>query len=197
MLSEAKLRDNLLRFFRKPKGVRTIENAERRWASAYTSYASDAEDLSGDPLLSGNTVSFRSALNFRAIRYTTQMAQQLETGFQSYWAGANFAVGNLVSGTGTPCPNVPVPPAPSSTLLFASEVSSIVLSVAPQALYSRVLPVLSRNFSGVTGEDQARRIASAMHEATISAVTVLITGVDTAIPAVGGPFVLTNTCTIS
>lgn len=198
MLDEGKLRASLLQFFRDPRGIRTIQQAEERWTRAYDEYARDAEDVSGDSVISINRAGFRGALNFRIIRHTTQMAAQLEAGFLSYWTGGAFAVGNLVSGVGVaPCLNVPVPPAPTSTLIFASEVSSVVFAIAPQVMFSGVLPHLQRNFSGVTAEDQARRIASAMHQATISAVTVLITGIDTALPAVGGPFPLTNTCTIS
>lgn len=197
MLDEGKLRQALLDFWRTPQGIRSIEDAEERWASAYHSYASDAEDISGDSLNAGNRTGFRGVLNFRSIRHVSQMAQQLDSGFVAYWTGASFGLTSLVAGIGSPCPNVPVPPQPLSSLIFATETASSVIAVAAGAMRAAVLPVLTRNFRGVTAEDQAARLAAAMHSATTTAVTVLITGLDTVPPVPnGGPFPLTNTCTV-
>ena len=194
MLNEGKLRASLLRFFTNPAGLISIPQAEERWATAYDDYARDAEDLSGDPVLLSNRPGFRAPLRFRGIRNSVQFAQQIEAGFLAYWAGATFALGNLVPGTGTvDCPTIgPV----GSNFIFASEISSLVILVAPGVMFSGILPHVSVTYRGVTAEQQSRRIAAAMHAATTSAVTVLISGIDTVIPGLGGPFPVTNTCNI-
>lgn len=161
--------------------------AEDLWARAYDTYARTAQDVSGDAVLSTNPTGFRAALSFAGSRSAMEIAQQFDTAFIAYWTGAVFSVGIPPPPVPAGCPNV------GGNTIFATEVSSVVVSVAPGIMRAQLLsqlPVIQGEM-----EVRARAIAQAMHVATTSAVLVLITGTDTTPPPTG-PLPVTNTCTI-
>lgn len=163
--------------------------AASQWAQAYDSYARDAEDVSTDRVLSVNSGALMAALNFEASRSAASLAQQFELGFVAYWTGAVFSVGIPPPPVPVTCPNI------GGNTIFATEITSLVVSVVPGVMFSQLLPELSVARKGESVESRANAIAQAMHTATTSAVLVLITGIDTTTPP-AGPLPVTNTCTI-
>jgi hypothetical protein len=155
------------------------------WATAYDIYALDAQDLSGDVLLTANKAGFVSALldNMPDPVYGTSIAAAtaFELAFVAYWTGATFAILHNPLPT-LPCPNI------GGTGTFSTETTSIVSSVIPDVLKNLLLVELSEVSSD--GAAKAASLAAVFHVATISAVKVTITGAD----AEGTP--ITNTCTI-
>lgn len=185
------LRSELLSIFQvSPDSPSSSADAERQWAAAYDKYASAATDASGDRVIRKNRSGFHSQLRFRAKTGTAAtMAQNCDRAFVAYWTGAVFAVGKVPSPS-APCPSV------GGNTIFGTEISSAVAAVAPGVLRSLLFPIFSQSVPGNTPSERAGAIANAFHKATTSAVTVLITGLDTTPPGSGGPLPITNTCTI-
>lgn len=189
-LSQQDLASQLRTIFENPDGFRSRQEAEQRWASIYDSYARGAEDTSGDSVLTVNAPGFRSALSFNTNLTAEGFAAQIEAGFITYWTGAIFSVGQLVVGTGVPCPNV------GGNSIFGVEITSLVVTTVPNVMFGNLVPVLRSFTRTTTAAQKAQEIAQAMHQATTSAIFVLITGTDTT-PSPTGPLPITNTCTIS
>ena len=175
--------------FESPESFTSRRQAEAKWARIYDEYASQAEDASGDRVLSKSNAGFRRALNFQNNLTTARFARQIELGFLSYWTGATFAIGKPVPGTGVPCPNV------GGNSIFGIEASSVVIATTPNVMFGNLFPVLRSFGRTTTAAQKAREIAQAMHLATTTAIFVLISGTDTT-PGPGGPLPITNTCTI-
>ena len=188
MLDQGRLKSELLRFFATPGGIRSHKDAEDRWAAAYHTYASSVEDISGDQAVNLSKDRFRAPLNFMSPRTAADFARMIDAAFVSYWTGVTFGITSIVPGLGVPCPNIG-----AGTMLFLSETTSLVVSVAPGVMAGALLPVLLTR--GGSFHTQADLIARTMHGVTKSAVTVLITGLDTT-PIPTGPLPVTNTCTI-
>jgi hypothetical protein len=188
MLDRVKLERDLRLLFSTPKSVRSLADAENRWADAYTSYAADAEDVSGDALASSNPIGFRRALRFRASSTADSFAQQIAAGFSAYWTGASFNVGLITAGTAG-CPNV------GGTGLFSSETTSLVTAVASPIMRGKVRAALSSFTRTTSASQKAAELATAIHSATTRAVVVTIVGLDTT-PAPSGPLAVTNVCTV-
>jgi hypothetical protein len=186
-LDRSKLSGRLRTLFTSPDGIANAQDAESRWTAAYDSYALDAEDVSGDMVTTTNRPGFLSALDFGSWSSVQQAAQRFDDAFVAYWTGGVFAVGSLIAVPPGECPNV------GGNGTWASETTSVVTAVVAGVLKGLLLPILRAN-SG-TPESKAREMARAFHEATTTAVTVLITGLDTT-PGPGGPLAITNTCTI-
>lgn len=164
--------------------------AASNFASAYDVYASQATDASGESVLTVNKPGFSSALT--AKLNSPEGSADLASGafddaFVAYWTGATFVVGIPPPPVPTPpiCPNV------GGTGIFSIEASSVVSAVGVGTLKSLLFPI----FTTFTEDGSARAddIAEALHTATTTAVTVLITGVDTTAPT---PVPITNTCTV-
>lgn len=185
-LNAARLQQALAAWFAAPQAIRSQAQAEAKFARVYHDYAREGEDVSGERATTLVPAKFQSQLRFAASRTVEQFARQLDAAFVSYWTGAVFAVG-VIPPPVPPCPNV------GGTGVFSTEASSVVTVVAAGALFAALLPVLRRKSDTVAS--QARAFATAMDTVTKSAVTVLITGVDTT-PAPTGPLPITNTCTV-
>ena len=187
-LSQARLAASLLDIFVAKSGIRSVETFEEKWAEAYDRYARAAEDVSGEGPATVNAAGFRQALDFRSARTAADFCRQFERAFVAYWTAAVFQVGTPPPPT-PPCPNV------GGTAIFSSETSSVVSAVTPQVMFRQLLPQISMVPPRATPEERAAAIAGAMHRATVSAVLVLITGLDTT-PPPAGPLPVTNVCTI-
>lgn len=180
----------LLEFFREPNLDTTVD-AALEWTDAYDRYARDAEDASRERVAVVNRPGFQSILatGFNAQTGTANtMAQLFDNAFVAYWTGGVFTFG-IPPTPAAPCPSI------GATPTWSAEFSSNVIAVAPGVLRSLLLPIFLGVSESTTVREQARRIATAFHSATTSAVTVLITGLDTT-PPPGGPLPITNTCTI-
>ena len=188
MLDRRRLERDLRRLFNTPSAISSPTDAEIRWAEAYTGYAADAEDASGDSLASSNPIGFRRALRFRGSSTSDSFAQQIANGFSAYWTGATFNVGLITAGTAG-CPNV------GGTGLFSSETTSLVTSVAAPIMRGRVRAALAGFTRTTSAAQKATELASAIHGATTKAVVVTIVGLDTT-PSPGGPLAVTNVCTV-
>lgn len=193
-LNKSKLKSDLESIFRdgENKSLDTESSAEKRWADAYHSYASQAVDVSNDMVASANSAGFRSALNFKVAkdsRSPLTIAQQLDLAFVAYWTGATFAVG---------APPTPAAKCPSigGNTIFGTEILSLVQTVIPGILLSQLSPVVIQKSKSATLGEMAQKYADAFHTATTTAVLVLITGLDTT-PSPAGPLPITNICTIS
>lgn len=186
-LSQAKLAGAILDIFANKAGVSSVELFEERWASAYDSYARDAQDISGEAPITVSAVGFRRALNFRVCRHASQISAQFEQAFQTYWTGGVFQFGIPPPPVPPGCPNV------GGNTIFGVELSSLVTLVTPGVMFSQVYPEFSTAFRGDTIQARASAIAAAMHRATTTAVFVLISGTDTTVPT---PLPITNACTI-
>jgi len=186
-LDAGKLYREFISWFTVPGDISTHPQAEARLARVYHVYAQDAEDVSGEKPNNLVSSKFRTPLSFQRSKTAQQFARRIEAAFVAYWTGVTFPI--LVVPP-------PVPPCPSvgGTTIFASETTSLVLSVTPGVMYSAILPIVS-TWRG-TAQLKARQLAEAMDGATKSAVTVLITGLDTTPGGSGGPLPITNTCTV-
>lgn len=152
------------------------------WGNAYNTYASMATDVSGDSVIVANLPGFTGALTANlppaAVGIPAQAANAFDLAFVAYWMSATFSILSLplggVGGNG----------------IFGVKLTSTVIAVAPGVLGAD----LTNQFSIISADvnERALSIATAFHTATISAVTVLITGLDTT-PPPGGPLPITNT----
>jgi hypothetical protein len=159
--------------------------AASNWSTAYNNYASSAVDVSGDSLLLSFPALFETALLSTMIPNGTivDAAQAFETAFQGYWTGATFNIGLL------PPNGIPVPPNPCSGF-FSLEITSVVILVTPNILKNLLLTELAVLSSNAA--TKATALATAFHTATLSAVNVLISGLDTTVPPPVGPFPIIN-----
>jgi len=193
-LSVTKLRDEFLPMFDPGAGgfywSSTRSEALDRIRDAYDTYASDAEDYSGDSVASKSPSGFRSALNAMLSTWTAaDAAAAMAAAFVAYWTGGSFAVGSLISGTGSPpCANQG-----SGTKIFAVENTSAVIAAVGTSLQAALLSEF--NNLSTDGAAKALAIAQCFHNATTADVTVLISGLDTTPPPTG-PLPVTNTCTV-
>jgi hypothetical protein len=167
----------------------TIANAAAAWKDAYDLYASQAVDVSNDPLTTANPAGFEAMLATLLPPgdpggNPSQAADAFEQAFSTYWTGGIFA-------TGFPPTPAPVCPNVGGNGIWSIEQSSIVLSVTPNIL--KALLEIEFAILQEDGSAKATALANAFHTATTSAVMVLITGLDTSVPT---PLPITNTCTI-
>lgn len=186
-LSASKLESKLLDFFKKPDFEAPFQ-AALAWTDAYDSYARDATDASNDLVVVTNRPGFQSALQFTPQGSPPTMAQMFDTAFVAYWTGAVFAIG-IPPTPAAPCPSI------GGNTIFSVEIASLVIAAVPGVLMNLLLPIFAGVTKASTAQQQAQQVASAFHAATTSAVTVLITGLDTT-PTPAGPLPITNTCTV-
>ena len=176
--------------FNRPDGIVNQRDAENKWARAYHGYAGEAEDVSGDTIVTANMAGFRGALTLFSAGATAALtARRFESAFVSYWTGGVFGIGKLILSPPGGCPNV------GGNGTWGSEVTSVVMTVVPNVLFSLLFREFQLVRSSDTAASKASAIARAFHRATTTAVKVLITGVDTT-PAPTGPLPITNTCAI-
>jgi len=157
-----------------------IATAATNWASAYHTYAKSAQDVSGDFLETSNPTEFENVLaaGFSDQLTIEQAADLFEQAFTVYWVGAIFEVGllppNGVGGNG----------------IFGVETTSIVDTITPNILKNLLLTEFAILSSDADTKSEA--LANIFHEATTTAIFVLITGTDTTPPASGGPLPIIN-----
>jgi len=188
-LSKQKLTSGFLSLFGNSDGISGLPDVHTKWTNAYHSYAMDAEDVSGDRVVTTNRTGFLSSLSLGSGNSIFQAALNFDRAFVAYWTGGIFAVGALIVVPPAGCPNV------GGSGVWSSEITSVVTVVSAGVLAGLLVPVFSSISDGDTARSKARQMATAFHQATISAVTVLITGLDTT-PGPTGPLPITNTCTI-
>jgi len=175
-----------------------VSDAATNFANAYDTYALDAVDYSGDAVAVVNKAGFESTLaaslppgNPGGTPLAASAA--FDNAFISYWTGATFAIGIIPPPAGI-CPNV------GGNSIFSVELSSVVSAITPSILgnlLSTVWNSLPPTGSKETEDPSiaASAIASALHTATTTAISVLISGLDTT-PIPAGPLPITNTCTV-
>lgn len=165
--------------------------ARQAWTSAYNTYASTAQDASNDLLVTANSLGFFGALDFTASNSKTLLSAVLDfdSAFIAYWTGAIFAIG-IPPSPAAPCSNIFVPPGNG---IFGLEITSIVSVVIPNILKVKLFNVMQNPDTRAVA--QLEKIADAFHEATTTAIKVLITGTDT-VPSPVGPYPVTNLCEI-
>lgn len=173
--------------------------AAANWAAAFDAYASQAEDASGDALTSANASGFESAIETGLVGQPeaeppvpgsstpAEAAAAFGLAATAYWTGAAFAVGQLVP-TPPPCPNVG-----TGTMIFASEVTSLVS--AP--LSALLVAALLTEFAVISDDADAKAesLAGAFDDSTTTEVLVTIAGLDTT-PPPATPLPVTNTCNV-
>lgn len=176
------------------------------WANAYDTYARNAEDISGDVLVTANKPGFIAALAAGLATSVTpaSAAAAYEAAFVIYWTAATFSIGiPPVVDPESPCPNV------GGNLIFGVEISSIaapipaVLGTLLTTIWNTPPPVgtspdLDPNPDIYTLNNDyiADKLAQAFHTATTTAVIVTISGTDTT-PPTAGPLPIVNICTVS
>lgn len=154
------------------------------WANAYDTYAQDAQDVSGDVLITAFKTAMATklmALNVPAGVIATA-ASTFDDALKAYWASAVFAVG-IVPTLASACPSV------GGTGTWATETSSVGVGFTAGILEASLLSLLAIPSSDP--QVKAPALAAAFHNATTTAVKILITGVDTTAPT---PLPITNTC---
>jgi hypothetical protein len=161
----------------------TIADAVDSWTNAYDLYASVAQSVSGDVVLTKNATGFKSALLRGLTTSVTEYAaaSAFEQAFVAYWTGATF--------------NITLLPSPTSgniggNGIFGVVLSSIVSSITANVLKSNLLNAFLVKYPDV--DSAVTAISSAFHTATTTAISVLISGLDTT-PPLGGPLPITNT----
>jgi hypothetical protein len=159
----------------------TKPDAAANWSDAYDLFASDAEDVSTDPVTVKNPSLFESTLAAALPGpdgTAVDAAQAFDDAFVQYWTGGVFAVGT------------PPPSGVGGTGVFSVELTSVVTVVAPNVLKGLLVPIFESLSSDP--DQKAEDIAAAFETATKTAVTVLISGLDTT-PPPSGPLPITNT----
>jgi hypothetical protein len=188
-----KLKSELLKLLDKnnPNFVGFPTNATdfaNNWANAYDTYAKDAQDASGDVVLTVHKSAMAArllTLNVPAGVIATA-ASTFDQALADYWNAAIFSVG---------IPPTPAAACPSAggTGLWSAEASSVVSAVTAGVLQASMLSLLAIPSDDVNVK--ATALATALHAATTQAVKVTITGTDTTVPP-AGPLTITNTCGI-
>jgi hypothetical protein len=161
------------------------------WRDVYDTYAAVAKDRSDDVVSSKNPAGFAAALTsgWQSSWMIGVAVSTFVSALTAYWTGGAFAVGSLISGTGSsPCVN-----AGSGTKVFAVEQTSVVTVSSFSPSYNDIYAVF-RNLTE-DGYQKAADLAAAFHSGTTNNVTVLITGLDTTPPPTG-PLPVTNTCKV-
>lgn len=158
------------------------------WSNAYDTYAKDAQDASGDPVLTTSKSAMKArllTLNIPAGTVATA-SSTFDQALADYWHGATFAT--LIAPTpAAACASV------GGTGLWAAETSSVVSTVTAHVLETSMLSLLA-----IPSDDpnvKATALAAAFHAATTNAVKVTITGTDTTAPPTG-PLTINNVCGI-
>jgi len=188
-LDKSKLSSSLRSLFENPDGISSAADAEAKWADAYNSYAMDAEDASGDRPAVTNQGGFLSTLSLVEGATVAGAAQLFDAAFVTYWTGGVFVVGTPITVPPPGCPSI------GGTTIWATEITSLVTVVVPGVLAGLLAPILGSLSDSATPASKANGIAGAFHQATTTAVMVLMTGLDTTPPPVG-PLPVTNLCTI-
>jgi hypothetical protein len=186
-LSRARLERALLRIFTRPNVVNTVEHARRLWWETYDIYARDAQDVSGDSVLTVNSYRFLKKLRFDSLNNYLQAADEFDAAFRAYWQGATFNVGQLIVTAPSACPNI------GGNGIWATETASVVSQVRRRALTGRLVPIFQRQSQVADSQRAAAEIAAALHDSTTKDVLVTITGFDTSTPT---PIAISNTCTV-
>lgn len=190
MLSAATLKTELLKIFDQANPgflgfPGTVADAASNWANAYNTYAMSATTINGGTVVTTNQAGFTAILSAQLPDGNTgtivTAANAFDAAFCAYWTGGVFTPGGLplvgVGGTG----------------IFSIIISSIVVAVTTG--------VLSTNLQLAFGTIQsdadaaATAISNAFHAATIAAVSVLISGLDTT-PPPAAPLPIINTGTL-
>ncbi len=187
MLNSSALKDAIVALGDPEGGSFNPSNPAAAWATIYDDYASNGEDVSGDAMAGGNKPLFEAALTLANTGSAAQAATEFDNAFVAYWTGVAFGIAT---------PPTPLAPCPSvgGTTLWASELTSAVVAVAPGVLSALLLSIFTDNTSDDL-DAKAQQIADAFHSATTSAVSVLIAGLDTT-PPPAGPLPITNSCTV-
>ena len=165
----------------------TTAAAASNWADAYDAYALNAQDISGDALVTANKVGFRSTLAAYlpdgSVGTPATGAEAFAKAFVVYWTWAAFSTFVVPAPPNDP----PTPPA-VNTGIFSVEATSVVISVDSTALENLLLA----EFSSLVGtvDAKAESLANAFHAATTQNVVILIAGLDTTLPS---PLPITNT----
>jgi hypothetical protein len=166
-----------------------VATAAQNWADAFDAFASNAEDASGDALISGNAAGFKAAVQGGfAAQTAAGAAAGYGAGAIAYWTGAAFGVLELLDPLTEPCPSVG-----PGTKIFSIEASSVVtvpLAVALIAALTAEFIVLEAD-----PDAKAEALADAFFDSSTTEITVLISGSDTT-PPPSGPLPVTNTCTV-
>ena len=187
-LVKAKLKEEILKminpdhasFVGYPADVAT---AAANWKTAYDTYALDAADVSGDSVSLVNAALFESTLIAQLPPgdpggTAAAAAAAYDLAFVQYWTGGVFAIG------------IPPPSGIGGNGIFGVELSSVVSVVAPSVLQGLLVAVFGNATMDI--DAKASELADAFHTATTTAITVLITGLDTT-PPPAGPLPITNT----
>lgn len=186
-LSRSKLERELLRIFTRPNVVRTREHARRLWWEVYDDYARDAEDVSGDSVLTVSSFGFLKKLKFFSLNNYLQAADEFDAAFRAYWQGATFNVSQLITSPPSSCPNI------GGNGIWSAETASVVSQVRRRALAEKLVTVFQRQSQVADSARAAAEIANAFHRSTTQDVIVTITGFDTTTPT---PVSISNTCTV-
>ena len=170
--------------------------AAGNFATAYDRYvnntsgfgASQAADTSGDAVVSTNKAGFESALGFAQPGTAAGTAAEFGAALVAFWSGAAFGIGSIgcLADGDCACANV------GGTGLFSVKASSVVTAIDSASLISALTAELGA--ASLDGAAKAAAIAADLHAATVSDVTVLITGLDTTAPT---PLPITNTCQVA
>lgn len=177
-LNTAKLKQDLIEWFSRPENIASVRQGENKFATVYHDYAKNAEDLSGDSVNNVTKEKFLNELDMQRSKTLKDFCRQIDTAFVAYWTGAEFDTGALPDPT-TDCPH-------SIESDFDSETSSEVTDVETDAMYRALVTALSRKDG--TAKTKAEQVAKVIDDVTRSAVTVVITGLDTEASPI------TNTC---
>lgn len=188
-LDRDKLRDELRKLMDPDFGQfvgfpATAAAAKANWAAAYHAYALDAVDIGGDTFLAPPVLAnFQDQLVFaQGAADGSALAAEFAAAFTAYWTGVTFANTTPPSGTGSPCPNVPV-------IQMTVKATSAVTVIVNAGLLAALLAEFAINSED--GEAKAEALADAFHTATTTGVTVLVSGTGAGGPP---PPPVTNTC---
>ncbi len=155
-LDKTKLKDNLLEWMNGKNDYTTIRLAMEAFIDAYTNYAMDAEDVSGDPPDVVDESGAITVLEQNQIGNTIQDASSIfEQAIIIYWTNGTFVIDTPPPGTIKPevSANVTTPPVPGQ-------------------LQSDLLAIFSDISINTTDEQRAQQLADAFDTAT---KTVIVT----------------------
>ncbi len=158
-------------------------DAASKWATAFDNYGQSVQNVNGDAALSGpNRAGFESALSFATLT-EAESASEFGSAWSAYWTGLSFTPGvPSAINASVECPNV------GGNLIFGIIASSLVTVVNSVPLIATLTGIFAEK--SIEPAAKATALADALHNASISNVTVLTSGTDTS----GPPVAITNTC---
>ncbi len=150
-LQKNKLKQDLINWIEKCKTeIKNTNDALQLFVDAYENYAKDAQDISGDYVLSYNKSSmFETLLNLPSQQSANDGAQIIENAIINFWNGATFKL--LIPPPGTILPEIS---------------STVIQNIVSGTLKSLLVPIFSNLNINTSDETRIDQLATVIDSVT-------------------------------